>query len=402
MDFELVDSIRRFVREEAWHRRPGRESRRTPAGPDRKNREDRFRELAWRAFAFQVEHVGPVRALARAREIEPEPVGPAASSERPPPDWRTIPPVPALAYKSLDLLPEGLDPAGAIPFRSSGTTGGTERRSLHRHPLPDLYRETIEATFPAACLPSERSGPAGDQRSGTGPRVPMLSLIPARADVPDSSLSFMVDHAVHRWGSAGSAYVLGPDGLDAGAAAAWVRDRQRSGPETPCLVLATAFALAGWLDRLEEAGTRLALPRGSVVFETGGFKGRTRSLSRAALRERVRTFLGVPAGRIVREYGMTELTSQLYTRALSGGDPDLLVPPPWVRVRVLDPETLEEARPGETGLIAVLDLANLGSAIHVLTEDLGTVEDGGLRLKGRARGAELRGCSLTAEELENN
>lgn len=395
MDFELVDSIRRFVREEAWHRPPGHGPRRPPAAG--RNREDRFRELAWRAFAFQVEHVGPVRALARARGIEPGAAGHAGSSEGPPPDWRTIPPVPALAYKSLDLLPEGLDPAGAIPFRSSGTTGGAERRSVHRHPLPDLYRETIDATFPAACLPPERAGSGG---SGAGANVPMLSLIPARADVPDSSLSFMVDHAVRRWGAGGSTYALGPEGLDAGAAGAWVRERTRNAPETPCLVLATAFALAGWLDRLEETGTRLALPRGSVLFETGGFKGRTRSLSRAALRERVETFLGVPPGRIVREYGMTELTSQLYTRALAGGDPDLFVPPPWVRVRVLDPETLEEARPGETGLIAVLDLANLGSAIHVLTEDLGAVEAGGLRLVGRARGAELRGCSLTAEELE--
>ncbi len=393
MDFELVDRIRCFVREEAWHRPPGHEP--TPAAEGR-SREDRFRELGWRAFAFQVERIGPVRALARARGIEPGPSGRPPSTGDTPPDWRTIPPVPALAYKSLDLLPEGLDPAGAILFRSSGTTAGAERRSVHRHPFPDLYRETIDATFPAACLPPERSG------SDDGPKIPMLSLIPARADVPDSSLSFMVDHAVHRWGAAGSAYVLGPDGLDPGAAAAWVRDRQRSAPETPCLVLTTAFALAGWLDRLEETGTRLALPRRSVVFETGGFKGRTRSLSRAALRERVGAFLGVPPGRIVREYGMTELTSQLYTRVLSGGDPDLFVPPPWVRVRVLDPETLEEAHPGETGLIAILDLANLGSAIHVLTEDLGAMEDGRLRLVGRARGAELRGCSLTAEEMEND
>ena len=68
---------------------------------------------------------------------------------------------------------------------------------------------------------------------------------------------------------------------------------------------------------------------------------------------------------------MTELTSQCYTRALFGEDPDLFVAPPWVRVRILDPETLEEAPEGQPGLIAVLDLANVGSALHLLTEDLG-------------------------------
>ena len=99
---------------------------------------------------------------------------------------------------------------------------------------------------------------------------------------------------------------------------------------------------------------------------------------------------------------MTELTSQLYTEALTGGDPGLFVAPPWVRVRVLDPETLAEAPAGQPGLIAIFDLANLGSAVHLLTEDLGSAPEGaegGVRLLGRAAGAELRGCSLAAEEL---
>jgi hypothetical protein len=68
-------------------------------------------------------------------------------------------------------------------------------------------------------------------------------------------------------------------------------------------------------------------------------------------------------------------------------------------VRVLDPATLDEAAPGEPGLIAVFDLANLGSALHVLTQDLGVADGDGFRLLGRAAGAELRGCSLQAEEL---
>ena len=49
--------------------------------------------------------------------------------------------------------------------------------------------------------------------------------------------------------------------------------------------------------------------------------------------------------------------------------------------------------------VAIFDLANLSSAVHLLTEDLGRLEDGRLHLEGRAAGAELRGCSLTAEEL---
>jgi hypothetical protein len=78
-------------------------------------------------------------------------------------------------------------------------------------------------------------------------------------------------------------------------------------------------------------------------------------------------------------------------------------------VRILDPATFEEARPGAPGLIAIFDLANVGSAAYLLTEDLGTAEaggtgtnaaGGGFRLLGRAAGAELRGCSLVAEDLQ--
>ena len=340
--------------------------------------ERRLDELARRAFAFQHARIGPVRALAAARGVAPEAVR----------SGRDVPPVPALAYKSLDLFPRGSFEKGEMEvFRSSGTTRGEGARSVHRHPFPGLYRTVIDASFPRFCLPE----------GGAGPRVPMLSLIPRREAAPDSSLSFLIEHAIDRWGGESSAHAFGIGGLDAEAAAAWCRRVERDG--RPALVLATAFALATWLDALAKRGASFRLPAGSVLFETGGFKGRTRELSRPRLLDRVEDRLGVPPGRVVREYGMTELTSQLYTDCLAGGDPDLFVAPPWVRVRVLDPETLEEAPPGRPGLVTIFDLANLSSAIHVLTEDLGSMHDGGLRLLGRAAGAELRGCSLTAEEM---
>ncbi len=388
----LAEEIGRFVRASA------------AAAPLEPFEPDRFDALARAAFAYQARHVAPVRALARARGIAPEAVR----------TWREVPAVPAVAYKSLDLLPDDVDGDAALTFRSSGTTrrisSVSGQRSVHRHPFPGLYRATIDAGFPGACLPrlAADATDAADAADAADPagrpeRVPILSLVPRRADAPDSSLSFMVDHVIRRWGTDDSATVLGPGGLDADAADAWVGARRA---DQPCLVLATGLALAAWLDALdaleEGAGTEPALPAlpaDSVVFETGGSKGRSRALGRPELLAGVARHLGVPAERVVREYGMTELTSQLYTRALDGGDPDLFVPPPWMRVRVLDPETLDEAPAGTLGLVALFDLANLGSAVHLLTEDLGVLEDGGLRLAGRARGAELRGCSLTAEEM---
>ncbi len=336
-----------------------------------------FEELALGAFAFQFERIEPFGRLCLGRGVTPDTVT----------DWRQVPPVPSAAFKSLELATA---PAVEV-FRSSGTTsgsgGGGETQSVHHHPYPDLYRQVIDSSFPPFCLPL--FGPAA--------RLPVLSLIPTREQLPDSSLSFMVDHILTRWGSPESATAFGPRGVETARARSWTGSRQREG--RPVLVLATAFALAQWLDGLDRMDLRFRLPAGSVLFETGGFKGRTAELTRAELLQRVGDRLGVPPEQVVREYGMTELTSQCYTRVLLGGDLDLFVAPAWTRVRILDPETLEEAPPGTTGLISVFDLANVGSAVHLLTEDLGVAEGDGFRLLGRAAGAELRGCSLVVEKL---
>ncbi len=337
--------------------------------------QETFEELALAAFAFQFERIAPYRRLCEGRGTTPASVS----------DWRQVPMVPAAAFKTLELAAA---PAVEV-FRSSGTTSGgiEEARSVHHHSYPDLYQQVIDASFPRFCLP----------HLSAGARLPILSLIPTLTQLPDSSLSFMVDHVISRHGSPESATTFGNRGVEVAKARSWAGARQREG--RPVLVLATAFALVQWLDGLDRLDLRFRLPPGTVLFETGGFKGKTGEVSREDLLRRTGERLGVPAGQVVREYGMTELTSQCYTRALYGEDPDLFVAPSWVRVRILDPETLAEAPAGTPGLIAIFDLANLSSAVHLLTEDLGVRDGMGFRLLGRAAGAELRGCSLVVEEL---
>ena len=327
-----------------------------------------FEELALEAFAYQFENIEPLRRLCERHDAIPGKVD----------HWQDVPLVPALAFKTLDLAAA---PAQET-FRSSGTSGGP--RSVHGHGFPDLYRATIDASFAPACL-------------GTMNRPPMLSLIPTRSQAPDSSLSFMIDHVLAHHGAPESLTAFGNRGLDATKARSFLAARQRDGRAT--VLLTTALALATLLEALERLDLRFRLPAGSVVFETGGYKGRTREVSRADLLARLSERLGLATSSVVREYGMTELTSQLYTQALVGRDTDLFVPPHWVRCRILEPTTLVEQTPGKEGLIAVFDLANLSSTVHLLTEDLGVAEDEGFRLLGRAAGAELRGCSLTVEEL---
>jgi hypothetical protein len=183
-----------------------------------------------------------------------------------------------------------------------------------------------------------------------------------------------------------------PPGLRRGIALA---ERRGEG----VLLLATSFALVWLLDVL--AGQRLPLPDGSVVMLTGGFKGRARSVDERDLGAALSAALAVPGERLVGEYGMTELSSQLYDSGLhQGGDgQSVFAEPPWLRVTPVDPITFRPVLEGEVGLARFTDLANVDSALNVLTRDRVRRVPGGIVLCGRAPGARLRGCSLAVELL---
>ena len=154
--------------------------------------------------------------------------------------------------------------------------------------------------------------------------------------------------------------------------------------------MTTAFALIHWLDAL--SGARAPLPEGSRMMLTGGYKGRARSVDATDLLEMIEAQLALPAEAVVGEYGMTELTSQAYGTPFSA--------PPWLQIRVVDPTTGHDVPQGDTGLVAFFDLLNLDNVSAILTGDQGHLDaEGRLTLLGRAPGAVLRGCSLTAEAL---
>jgi hypothetical protein len=88
---------------------------------------------------------------------------------------------------------------------------------------------------------------------------------------------------------------------------------------------------------------------------------------------------------------MTELLSQAY--AMKDGR---FFTPPWVKVIVTDandPFTTLEL--GKTGIINVIDLANIYSCSFIQTADLGKLHiDGSFEVLGRLDNSDTRGCSL--------
>ena len=174
----------------------------------------------------------------------------------------------------------------------------------------------------------------------------------------------------------------------------------------PVALLGTAFNFVHLVDHLANTQQRLQLIEGSRVLETGGYKGRSRSIPKSQLHALITSQLGVPASQIVCEYGMSELSSQAYDQVAGAAGFEISnlksqIPsrafhfPPWARVQIISPETGRAVNHGDTGLIRILDLANLRSVAAIQTEDLGIRRGGdGFELLGRAALSEPRGCSL--------
>ena len=336
--------------------------------------EAEFSELALEAFALQFERVAPYRRFCEQRGRTPDTVS----------RWEDVPAVPANAFKPLELYAGDAEGPEAV-FRTSGTTRGPEARGRHLVPRLSLYRRSLLPPFKAHVLAARG-------------RIRFVSLIPSPEELPDSSLSFMVGAAAAQLATQTHWLVDGSGALDLDALRAITR--RASHAREPVLILGTALALLNALERLEEEPLA-PLPPGSRIMETGGFKGAGREITRVDLYGRLSRATGVPQERIVSEYGMTELLSQLYEPVLSDG-PGAVgthLPPPWLKVRALDHVTLDEQPAGEEGLLCFFDLANAGSLCHVLTEDVGSVWKGRVRLAGRAPRAEPRGCSLAMDEL---
>jgi len=139
-------------------------------------------------------------------------------------------------------------------------------------------------------------------------------------------------------------------------------------------------------------------------MDTGGAKGTRVDLRRDHIAAAFHRVLGIPRTHLVNEYGMAELGSQFYQDTLLSTEerratrPGFTIPP-WVRTRVLDPETMREVPDGKPGLLVHYDLANLDVPLAIQTEDLGARIGGRLLLEGRLPDAEHRGCSLPFEQF---
>jgi hypothetical protein len=360
---ELSDSIRDHIARADW----------TPTGDAQARRTE---ELMIRSFRAQVESIPPYGAFVRHLGVDP------ARVER----WQDIPPVPCSAFKSHDLCAAAPDETAGVTFETSGTTISQPGRVR----LVDtaLYETSLLRNFERHLLPD-------------GPRLRAIVFGPSAADAPHSSLWFMVDRVAREYGLE-PLYVVqhGDPRWKAADDAIRLAMEMRE----PLLLLGTTLLFMAYFERLRILNAAFQLPEESRAMDTGGAKGQIAEFTRAEVEEAFERHLAVPPSHVVNEYGMAEMGSQFYEDSLRAAyERREAIPgkhlPPWVRTRVLDPETMEERHQGEPGILVHYDLANFEVPLALQTEDVGRRLGEHLILEGRLLDAEPRGCSLAYEEF---
>lgn len=311
--------------------------------------EEEFNACALEVYQYQYEHVTTYREFVDQLG-HPHPT-----------HYTEIPFLPIHFFKTREIITD--EKPAQLLFKSSGTGGN---RSKHFVADKRVYERSFLPTF------VDFAGPLED--------CIIFALLPSYVDQGESSLVYMVDRLITASGHPLSGYYL--DDLNALVAA--MQEAKASGKQR--ILFGVSYAL---LD-LAELHPDL---EGVRVVETGGMKGRRKEMSKTELHNTLKAGFGVSY--ISSEYGMCELLSQAYSDAN-----ELFRFPKWMKFRlreVNDPYTFLENEE-KTGVVTIIDLANVYSCAFIETQDLGRSEDGLLRLMGRMDHSEVRGCNLLIDK----
>ena len=211
----------------------------------------------------------------------------------------------------------------------------------------------------------------------------ILGLLPAYLERKNSSLVMMVDELIKAGNNPLSGFYL----YDHEKLHRTILHNELL--KLPTLLIGVTYAL---LDFAEAYPMQL---RHTIVMETGGMKGRREEMTRQEVHAVLQKQLDISL--VHSEYGMTELLSQAYSK----GD-GIFHCPSWMKIVLRDEDdpfhiiTADDAQnKSQTGLINIIDLANIHSCSFIATDDIGRLNaNESFEVLGRADNSDVRGCSL--------
>lgn len=252
-----------------------------------------------------------------------------------------------------------------LEFVSSGTSGSTNSRHLVKD--QSLYEESFSRCF------EKFYGPARDWC--------IIGLLPSYLERTNSSLVYMVDALIKQSGHDSSGFYL----HDKKALAEKLQDLESKKEKT--LLIGVSFAL---LEMAKEYPLKL---EHTIVMETGGMKGRGAEVTREELHGILRNSFGLEM--VHSEYGMTELLSQAYSK-----ENGIFHAPSWMKIMIRDEEDPFLIKSEGSGIINIIDLANVHSCSFLATDDAGRLYgDGSFEVLGRVDNSDIRGCNLMVTEV---
>ncbi len=312
-----------------------------------------FNQLVLEVFHFQYQHNTVYNAFVKALGIAPATITSPSF----------IPFLPIRFFKSHRVITTDFAPA--TYFESSGTTA----TATSQHYIKDLaiYEQSFLTGF------NLFYGVPGDWC--------VIGLLPSYLERGNSSLVYMVHDLIQKSNHPDSGFYLNEfDKL-----AILLQELERRKQKT--IVIGVTFAL---LDFAEKFSFPL---QHTVIMETGGMKGRREELTRPEVHLLLKKSFSLD--NIHSEYGMTELLSQAYSDKNG-----IFQTPPWMKVFVReeeDPLTVHDAPilGKKSGVVNVIDLANVYSCSFIATDDAGVLyPDGNFEILGRIDNSDIRGCSL--------
>lgn len=269
-----------------------------------------------------------------------------------------IPFLPVSFFKTHNIATTKFTPE--IIFTSSGTTGMQNARHLVKNLA--LYTRSFLESFKFFY---------GDPAEYT-----FLCLLPGYMEREGSSLIYMMDYLVKNSKNSDSGFFL----YNHEDLYNQLQKQQRNSEKV--ILFGVSFALIDFAEKYT-----LDFPE-LIVFETGGMKGRRKELVKEELHAILQQSFGVPA--IHSEYGMCELLSQAYSKGNN-----TFASPPWMKLLLRDEKDPLLVDPElNSGMINIIDFANIYSCAFIATDDLGKRKQTGLEIIGRTDNSEIRGCNL--------
>ena len=275
--------------------------------------------------------------------------------------WKDIPFLPIQLFKQERVL---CSDQYEITFESSGTGGETSKHYVQDQ---QVYVQSFQNGF--------------THHYGNVSEYCFCCLLPSYLERSGSSLVYMAESFVNQTRHNGSDFFL----HDFEKLHQKLLKNRKDGIKT--ILLGVSFALLDFTEQYQIKYPEL------IVMETGGMKGRRKELTREVLHAQLTRGFGVD--HIHSEYGMTELLSQAYAK-----ENGRFFAPPWMKTIIREVSDPKQYIDNRTGVINVIDLANVHSCAFIATQDLGkTYDDGSFEVLGRLDNTDIRGCNLMVSNV---